>query len=289
MARTVSEIKSEITGRFVSDETVLKLYDLDPDKTFDEQFSKVSIESILFYTVAYAVWLLEKLFDTHKTEISDTIDSLKPHSLRWYANAARRFQYGHDLPEDSDRYDNTGLSDQQVESSKIVSYAAALEVGTGIRLRVARDAGDDLAPLTAGELVSFTGYMERIKDAGVRLSIASSEADTLRLQLKIFYNPLVLEVYDGKLNRIDGAAADVVSATVKNYLKNLPFNGTLALAYLVDALQSVEGIVIPHVVKATGQYAAVITEIETVYAPDAGYVRLSDDGLIISYEAQTVI
>ncbi len=289
MARTVSEIKNEITGRFVSDQTIMKLYDLDPDKTFDEQFTKVSIESILFYTVAYALWLLEKYFDTHKAENTDLLNEMKPHSLRWYANATKRFQYGHDLPEDSDKYDNTGLSDQQVEATKIVSYAAALEVGTGIRLQVAKDAGDDLAPLTAGEMVSFTEYMGRIKDAGVRLSIASNEADTLRLGLKIFYNPLVLEVYDGKLNRIDGTATDVVATTVKNYLKNLPFNGTLVLASLVDALQAIEGIVIPHVVKAIGQYAAVVTEIETKYAPDAGYIRLVDGGLTVSYEVQTVI
>jgi hypothetical protein len=214
---------------------------------------------------------------------------MKPHSLRWYAGIAKQFQYGHDLPADTDQYDNTGLTDEQVASTKMVSYAAALEVGTGIRLRVAKDEGDDLAPLSAPELASFTEYMERIKDAGVRLSVASSPADTLRLALKVFYNPLVLEVYDGKLNRIDGTATDVVAGAVKNYLKNLPFNGTLVLAWLVDALQAVDGIVIPHVVEAIGQYAAVVTRIETVYAPDAGYVRLAGDGLTVSYEVQTVI
>lgn len=64
-----------------------------------------------------------------------------------------------------------------------------------------------------------------------KLSIASNEADTLRLELRIFYNPPVPDVYAGRLNRIDGMAAEVVSVAVGNYPKNLPFNGTPTPAF----------------------------------------------------------
>jgi hypothetical protein len=290
MARTIQEIKNGMTATFVANDTIKSLYGLEDGQTFDECFSAVSLESVLFYVVSVSVWALEQMFDAHKTEITSCIDTMKPHSLRWYAGKATDFEYGYDLPADSDRYDNTGLTDEQVEAAKIVAYAAAMEVETGVRLRVAKDAGDDLAPLSAQELKSFSEYMARVKDAGVRLFIASNSADTLSLTLKIYYNPLVL-ILDagGRLNRADGTAADVVIAAVKNYLKNLPFNGVLVLAYLVDALQQVEGIVIPHVVSASAQYAQVTTPFDVKYAPNAGYIRLDETACFVTGEAQSVI
>jgi hypothetical protein len=239
--------------------------------------------------VAYAIWVLEMLFDTHKKEVADHIIEMKPHSLKWYANKAKAFQYGYDLTADSDIYDNSALTDEQVAQSKLVSYAAAMETETGIRLKVSKDFGGDLAPLSASELQAFSEYMARVKDAGVRLMIGSGEPDILRLSLEIYYNPLVLELYDGVLNRIDGTASDVVREGVKNYLKNLPFNGQLVLVYLVDALQAIEGIVIPHIVSAEAQYAQVVTNFGIKYAPDAGYIRLDDESFFVENHVQTVI
>jgi len=73
MARSIADIKKEMTGYFIANETVIGLYGLDRSKSFEDQFSKVSLESILFYVVAVAIWSLEVLFDTHKTEISSLI------------------------------------------------------------------------------------------------------------------------------------------------------------------------------------------------------------------------
>jgi len=292
MARSIQEIKNEITAGYIAHDTVKRLYGLEEGKTFAEQFSTVSIESIFFYAVSVAVWTLENLFDTHRAEITAAIDEMKPHSLRWYANRSKDFQYGCNLPADTDRYDNAGLTPEQVSDSRIVAYAAAMDTETGIRIRAARDGGNDLCPLSAQELLAFGEYMTRIKDAGVRLYIASDTPDILRLSLHIFYNPLILEPDSqtvGKLNRIDGTAADIVTVSVKNYLKNLPFNGVLVLAWLVDALQRVDGIVIPHVVSAQAQYAGIITDFDVKYAPDAGYIRLDESAFSAVCEPQSVI
>ena len=290
MARSIQDIKNETGANYIANDVIKSLYGLEDGRTFAEQFSVASVESIVFYVVSVAVWAIENLFDTHREEITNIIDGMKPHSLRWYASKSKEFQYGRNLPADSDIYNNSGLTPEQVENSKIVAYASAVEVETSVRLRVAKDDGNDLSPLSEQELQSFSEYMSRVKDAGVRLTIESRMADTLNLSLQIFYNPLVLEPsQDGKLNRIDGAATDVVTNGIRNYLKNLPFNGILVLAYLEAALREVEGVVIARVLSAQGQYGNVITDFDVKYAPDAGYIRLNETALNVVCEAQSVI
>ncbi len=46
-------IKDEMTAEFKSNPAVVEKYGLDTEKSFDAQFSKASIESILFYVFAF--------------------------------------------------------------------------------------------------------------------------------------------------------------------------------------------------------------------------------------------
>jgi hypothetical protein len=286
MARTVNEIYNNITGWFVSFEPILQAYGLDESKSFSEQFSPVSLEAIIFYRVAYAVHFLETLFDRHKTEISDTIARMKPHTARWYATKAKLFQYGFNLLPDSDLYDNAGKTDEEITASRIVSYSAVVEVENKLLVKVAKDAGD-LSPLTVDEKTAFTEYLSRIKDAGVMVDIISEPADNLRLSIDIYYNPLVL---NDKGQRLDGTSTAPVAEAIHQYLKELPFNGELVLAYLTDALQRVDGVVIPHLNAARYQYGALNYDIVNVkYQPYAGYMRVTADNLSINYKPQSVI
>lgn len=288
MARTIAQIKKEQTDRFIAFPTIISLYDLKPNKSFDDQFSSVSIESILFYVVASTVWTLETLFDLLKKEVYGLIDLLKPHSVRWYANAAKLFQYGDNLMNDSDKYDNSGKTAEQIQASKIVAYSAVIDLEKdGLIVKVAKDAGNDLAPLTDVEMSAFSEYMNRVKDAGIRLEIISAEADKLKLRLKVHYNPLVL---NSEGQRLDGASITPVADAIRTYLKNLPFNGILALAYLTDALQEVEGIVIPTIESAQYSYGDLSwSEIGIINQPYSGYMRIDDADLDITYVAQSEI
>ena len=77
MARTIEEIKADMTANFIKQRAVISAYGLDGKKTFDQQFSRVSIESILFYVFAAALWTLEKLFDLHTAEVKERIEQLE--------------------------------------------------------------------------------------------------------------------------------------------------------------------------------------------------------------------
>lgn len=287
MARSVTEIKKALTDSFISNATIISAYSLTAGQTFDDQFSSVSIESIFFSIVAVAQWTLETLFDLHKTEVTDIIDNLKPHSLRWYSNMAKAFEYGYNLVDGEDYYDNSSLTADQVAAAKIVAYSAVVEQEKNLRVKVAKIVSDDLAPLAAAEKTAFDEYMSRVKDAGVKLVIDSLAADDLSLKLDVYYNPLVM---DSTGARLDGTSSSPVQDALRAYLKNLPFNGFVVQAYIIDALQQVDGVVVPVITEAQYKYGLFpFTGMGEIYNPDSGYMRIADEDLTINFIPQSVI
>jgi hypothetical protein len=263
MARTITDIQNEIIAQVQGNATLSLLLTSN---------SKTAIWRLTTYVVAVCIWTLETLFDIHTTDVNEVISKLKPHSLRWYAEKARAFQFGYNLVDDADIYDNSTLTDTQIEASKVVDYAAVVEQERGLRIKVAKDNGTDLAALSNTELNAFKEYMKRIKDAGVRLNITTGAADGLKLGLDIYYNPLVIKS-DG--TRLDGTNAEPVQTAIKTYLKNLPFNGVFVLQSIVDVLQGVDGVTIAHLTQAQAQYGALPYQSFAVkYLPDSGYLRL---------------
>ena len=73
MARSIAEIKQTMTNAFMADSTVRERYGLSESDTFDDSFSVVSIENILFYIVAACSHVLEVLFDQFKADVDDKI------------------------------------------------------------------------------------------------------------------------------------------------------------------------------------------------------------------------
>ncbi len=241
----------------------------------------------MFYTVAVSIWVLEKIFDTHKKEVTDIIDKMKPHSLKWYAEKSKAFQYGFDLLLDSDKFNNEGKTDEQIKESKIVKYAAVIEQPKQLLIKVAKVENNDLTHLTTDELVAFNGYISRIKDAGVFVHTLSDNPEQLRLVLKVYYNPLVLRS-DG--SRVDGTETEPVKNAIRGYLQEIEFNGVFVVAHLVDRLQKVEGVVVPHIKTAQHKFGNTKwLDVDAMFQPMTGYTRISDNNLTIIYEAKSVL
>lgn len=270
MARTITEIQNEIIVQVQGNATLAPLL---------TSTSRVAIWRLNTYVVAVCIWTLETLFDIHVADVNETISKLKPHSLRWYAEKAKAFQFGYNLVDDADYYDNTGIDPALIETSKVVDYAAVIEQERGLRIKVAKDNGTDLQALSNTELDAFEEYMKRVKDAGVRLNITTGPADNLKLSADIYYNPLV---FDSTGARLDGAGNTSVQNAIKNYLKNLPFNGVFVLQSLIDVLQQVDGVTIVQITNAQARYGVLPFQSFAVkYVPDAGYLRFAVDGDLI--------
>jgi len=262
MARTIAQIQQAIIDAKNADVNLSGL----------SSTSNVAIWRLWTYIVAFCQWTIETFFDLHVAEVKGIIATQKPHTLQWYATMAKAFQYGDALAVDSDTYAVIHTTKQ------IVNYAAAIEYTNGIkglRIKVATFSGGSLAALSSPQLTAFTAYMQTIKDAGVRLTMTTANPDSLKLNLNIYYNALVL---DNTGARLDGSASTPVQDAIDNYLENLPFNGLYINFELLEALKAVDGVIIPELVSAQYYYTGIAgggyTAIATECSPDAGYIRV---------------
>ncbi|WP_304392555.1 hypothetical protein, partial [uncultured Alistipes sp.] len=236
MARTVEEIKKDMTAEFMKMEAVKSRYGLDGSKSFADCFSMASLENIIFYVFAVAVWALEKLFDLHRADVDARIEQLEPHTLRWYVSKAKAYMQGRKLVTDCDYYDTEGMTEQDIAAAKVVKYAVATESNTVVYIKVAREVDGNPAALTAGQLEGLTSYMNEIKDAGVSVQLRNEPADQMRISLLIYYDPTLL-IIDANGNGSQNGK-DPVRETTKQVIENLPFNGMFRKSDLMAALQA---------------------------------------------------
>ena len=281
MARKQSDIKLQMTTAFMANTTIQAFYEFAEGAVFENEFSKVSFENILFDIVAYAIWLLESIFDQHKKEIDTAIYEQKSGTPRWYRNMSLAFQYGFDLLTDSDKFDNTGYTDAQIEDSKIIKYCSVKESLESNRLtiKVAGDDGTSLIQLTTGQKESFVEYLAEIKYAGVKLNVVNNPADKLVLVMAIYRDVLVI---DENGNSILNGGKPVETA-IKAYMKALPFDGELVLNDLIEKLRAVDGVNNANIINATSSYWDEATGIFTGFMsinvktiPVSGYFELEN-------------
>jgi hypothetical protein len=248
---------------------------------FEDTFSSVSFESILFYAIASCLWTFVNLLDLHKTEVDEQILNRKTHTSSWYRNLALAYRHGYDLISDSDQYADEVVSNQD---AAIVSYAAVTRSTDGLIIKIAKG-GDVLGKLSSEEYGGFQEYILRCADAGVKIKIISVDADRLKLVVDVFYNPMVL---DSEGKRLDGSNETPLSDAITAYLQNLPFDGDFTLTDLTDALQDVEGVEVPRVLLAETQWGNYEWQsIESQYRAEAGWLKIYDaeTDLTIIYHA----
>jgi len=276
MARTITQIRDLILEAKANEPLLDGL-----DST-----SVTAIWRLWIYVVATSIWALENLFDIHKKEVADDLAELKPHSLRWYVEKSKLFQFGSGLASESDEYDNSALTNAEVEAQQVVKYAAAVEVNRDLHIKLATETDGELEQLTQDQYTAFVAYINSVKDAGVFIQAINNAHDKIKLTVDIYYDPTILNTTGG---RLDGASSTPVNDAIDEFLKSLPFNGVFVKAYLTDALQQVEGVYVPQIrsISATINDSDSFTEIDISYQPFSGYLKfLEDADLVINYIAQ---
>ena len=281
---TIAEFKKQMTDLYIGNDAVRQLYGLSPDLTFEDQFSAVSLENIIFSDVATAMWVMQQLFDRFKIDISAILDSQLSGTANWYAYKAMLFQFGMELVPETDYYDNAGLTNEQIAVMRVVKYAAAVESRDKsiLFLKIATDIAEKRQPLPVQQLTAFNKYLNAFQYAGVRVVVINDPADEMKLQIDIYYDPLVL---DEMGSRLDGTNNTPVQDAIRNYLANLPFNGTYTNQALVDTLQVIEGVRIAEIKSAASRYGAYteFTEINAREIAHAGHYQISDANMILKF------
>ncbi|AUS06489.1 nucleotidyltransferase [Pseudotamlana carrageenivorans] len=242
MPRSINEIHDKILADIANNAFLTDL----------NSTSAVAIFRLIAYIVAVSIHMLELMFYQHKSEVSELLYNQKSGRLPWYRYMALKFQYGFDLLPDSDEFDNTGATTTEIESSKIIKYAAVNEGDQQgvIVVKIAGESNGVLAPITAQEQTSVEAYFEEIKYAGSRINIINFLPDQLYLTIQIFRDPLVL---DSNGNSILNGGRPVETA-INEFMKELPFDGELILQSLVDKLQVIEGVKIVNLLEVKSSW-----------------------------------
>ncbi len=248
--------------------------------------SAFAVWKIMFYAQAFCQWVLEGLWENFLSVVRTILNSEKPHTRGWYRTKGINFQYGFPLIPDTDKFDNTGFTQEQIENSKVVKYSAVNETTVDnkrvLLYKVAGKQGDDIVPLTALQEAAFIAYMEEIRDAGVPILYYNREADLLRATVTVHYNALLL---DENGNRLDGLGEKPVESAARTYPFNLDFNGEFSNAAFIDAIQAAYGVSDrkAFLVSIEKQVGANWQSVPNTYIPEAGYARF--DEITINYIA----
>lgn len=284
---TVQEIKQRLGARFVDNAVLAEMYGLDTALTFEAQFSQVSLESLLLDIVAADEWVLYQAFEELRLEVKKLIAEQKRYKCRWYGAMGKQFQFGDALVEDQDYYDNTGLSAAEIEAKRVVKYTSAVQVTAGIRYKVATISSGVLAPLPAPQFNAFKAYMNRIKADGVKFLFVNNPPDNLKLELDIYYDPLVL---DSTGKRIDGTSDTPVKDAVMAYLvSGIEFNGYFISDSCLEKIKGVDGVIVPAFRLTQARYGMLpFADFVDFYQPDAGYLILDPANLAINYIASPI-
>lgn len=265
MARTISEIKETLSGDFMRNADVARAYGFAPGDSFTAHFSRASVESVLFYIFAAAAWVIETLFDRHKAEVNERVEQIMPHRPKWYRDMVLKFMKSKALIPDTDDYDTTGMTEDDIAAARVVKHAVATEnIDSSIlTIKVAGEDGGTRVKLDAQTEEQLLAYIMEVKDAGVKIALVNMDADTFDCEVDIYYDPMLIP------EEVEAAAR----AAIEDYIENLPFNGEYTNMALIDRLQAVEGVRIPELKGASTSPAGdtAVIEIDARYVPLAGY------------------
>jgi len=251
MARTIAEIQNEILIEKGKQPSLNGLTE-----------SKTGIWKLWINIVATAIWVHEKIVEKNAL-IS------RPHTLNWYREQALNFHYGMPLDPDSSngmsliwkdglyQFDTTGLTDTEIEDSKIIKHCAVSEIDleTVIKpnkeieeifsdyfhnkvgvvfIKVATVKDEKISRIDVpNELFAFKEYIAKIKDAGNQVYITSDQGDNLKLTLNVYIDPLSIyidpkDIEYYQLKSLSRELTQEETDQLNHYVFN-PRNGSLIL------------------------------------------------------------
>lgn len=243
--------------------------------------SKVSVWGNIVWIVAYAIDVLRQIFEKHKAEMEMLLLTQKQHKAMDVRRRLLNFQLGFSLIPETDEYDNTGYTEQEIEASKIIKYAAVTDSNDqkGVVCKIATEVNGELTPIGDNDVDAVLSYIREIKPAGVPYRVVNFPPDLLSISIRIFRDPLILD--KNGVHRIEGT--EPVKESLKAFMKELPFNGELVLQSLQDKLQDTPGVKIAQIDYAAsawidgtssnyGNYVA----IDVKKIPESGYFKLEN-------------
>jgi hypothetical protein len=265
MARTVATIKAALATTFMANESMAERYGFTVGNSFEETFSKVSFESIVFYIQAMSIFVLESLWDTFKSEVETIIANDRAHRPHWYQEQVMLFMKDIAYNAETAAYDTSSMTDDAITLARVVKYCTAEESDDAsiLTIKVAGESNGIRIKLDSGTETQITAYIKAFRDAGVKTSLVNIDPDKFSCSLDIYYDPIFTP----------DAVSTAVTAAITSYIENLPFNAEYSNSGLVDAVQAVDGVKVPEFkwAKSCASTETVMQGINGIKVPTAGY------------------
>lgn len=288
MARELNDIHAEIGNSYISQtdiKTAYNLSDEDVSKGYLNLFSKVSISRLLFYAVAYCIYVFERILDVFKAETQTTVDAAFVSNQPWWHAKALEFQRGYNLL--LNRQTFVYYYNTYDASSLIIKRIAVREIMTAqqvckVQLLVATEGENGIEPLSPVDKSLLEIYANTIKPSGVLVEVITGNSDVVDFDLTVNFNPLIMNTA-GELIIDSSKPVEIAINDFIGNLNNENFGGKLNLTHLIDAIQDVPGVVDPKITefKINGNTQA---ENWGTYASENGWFSVGN--LTITYQPQ---
>ena len=247
----ISEIQNEIIAAKESKPELASL----------NSTSIVSVWRGLAYAVATVIYGLRTVWDEFRKEILTYVANSRIGSKQWYVTIILQFQYESDFVYDS----ITGKFGYAVDEpdKRIIKFCSIEDSTEYVLVKVAKaDANGQPIVLTTNEKNALTRYINFIKFPGTFIQVKSLEADLLDVVFTIEYNGL----YNPDTVKAQCRAA------IETYLKNIDFNGVFVTNRMIDAVQTVKGVV--DVIDFSGTNVSQNVGILNKVGSNSGYFKI---------------
>jgi hypothetical protein len=214
--------------------------------------------------------------------VTQIVDEERWGKLGWYVKKALLYQHERALIAETDEYNNSSLTETEIEAERIVRYASASEDAEGnVVLKVAKGTAGNLEPLTYAEKNGLQAYFNIIRPAGVRVVIITADADLLKVVIDVQYDALIL---DSEGKRLDGSNDTPVLEAINNYLSNIEFAGEFTNMAFENSIEAVEGCKIVDLRASFSKYSGFdYVPISYRYRSYAGYMEIDEVNSQINY------
>lgn len=258
MARKISDIQQSITDSLTASVQNLSQ-------------SNAAEWRLWSYVVALAIHSFEVIMDVFKREINEAADKIIPGTVRWYAEQARRFQNGHELIYDKQTAQLYYASDDP--AARIISVVAVSEGEKNLFIKVAKtNDQNEIAPLSDDELYNFSAYLDAIKRAGITTSAISTEADLIKYDMTVYFDPAI------PMTTVRQNVLDALDA----FRIQIGFDSRFYAQKFINAVLSATGVVTVNVPSLARKAVGMADYVEVGVADElhAGYFDYAPDSAI---------
>lgn len=196
--------------------------------------SKLSILNGITWVVAAMIYSFETLLDVFAIDISNIINARVNGTPTYYANALLQYQKGDEMivREDGLAF-GYAIIDETKRIITQVSYTESTDdsnLDSKLILKVAQGIKGNLSAISPEDLVPINAYIGKIKFAGTRVEVISSDGDVLIPRVTVYYDGAILE----------SDMLDAIEKELKEYVMNIDFDAAIYVSKVVAAIRQAE-------------------------------------------------